>query len=219
MFYFLITFAALFTAFISFSATKNITETTLITAALLGLSIVIKWLFFSNTQNKHKQQSQQTQPQKPQKQSQITKTQQEETIQQKPENNNKTTQGGVYEWPETGKYEFEIVGESYYQPAISKIYQSWISIYQTGDIIQPLDAYLIPDNDNKYDDKAVRIDINNHTVGHLNRDNARSFRRRLGAKKMTGKITKCKAIITGGHTLKDGKTAHYGVILDLKPFE
>lgn len=219
MFYFLLTFAALFTAFISFTATGSTTKATLITAALLSLSIVIRWLFFSNTQNKPKPQSQQTQPQNFQPQSQTIKPQQEEKAQQNPEKNNQTTSSTVYEWPEIGDYEFEIVGESYYQPAISKIYQSWISIYQAGDIVQPLDAYLIPDNNNQYDNKAVRVDINNQTVGHLNRGDARSFRRRLGGKKMTGQITKCKAIITGGHTLKDGKTAHYGVMLDLKPFE
>ena len=78
-------------------------------------------------------------------------------------------------------------------------------------------ALLIPDNGNKYDDKAVRVDIEGMTVGHLSREDARSFRRRLGAKKLTGQITSCKAIVCGGG-VRNGEKWKYGVSLNIKEF-
>lgn len=124
-----------------------------------------------------------------------------------------TTQGEIFKWPETGVYDFEIVGESYYQTALKK----HAGEHGLDGTDKKCVAFLIPDDNNKYDDKAVRIDIGIDTVGHLSRDDARSFRRRLGAKKLTGQITSCSALIKGGFA-KNGAQVGYGIWLDLKEF-
>lgn len=208
MYYYLTAFIAFASVMILINNT-SIANTIIYTSAIVGLMILSKWLFPS-------------QPRKSRQSRPATKTKpasNQTAQQQRPAKNRYTIPEQIHEWPQLNEFDFDIVGEQYYQPAISKIYQSWVSNHKEGDIVDPLDAYLIPDDNNPYDDKAVRVDIDNYTVGHLNRDDARSFRRRLGAKKLTGQITKCKATITGGHELKNGNTASYGVALDLKPFE
>lgn len=125
-----------------------------------------------------------------------------------------------FAWPPLMEFDFEVVGESHYQDAIEKIAKLQEAKYTNNPDaeIQELTAYLIPDDNNPYDDKAVRIDIDGMQVGHLSREDARSFRRRLGAKKLTGQITTCGAKLIGGY-VKDGKQLSYGVVLDIKPFE
>lgn len=129
------------------------------------------------------------------------------------------TNSNIYAWPGLMEYDFEVVGESYYQEAIKKIAKQQEAKYANNQDakIEPLTAYLIPDDYNQYDDKAVRVDIHGMQVGHLSREDARSFRRRLGAKKLTGQITTCGALITGGH-IKNGKQADYGIALDIEQF-
>lgn len=217
MFYYFLSWGALFVAFISFTATGSIKETIQVTAALVGLTIITKWLFFSDNQNKPKPQFQQPQPQAPQPQSQKIKPAQEKTTQQKPAKKqpHHPTPNTTHEWPEIGEYEFEVVGESHYQHTIRQLAGDHDEYGAQTECI----AALIPENTNPYDNKAVRVDINGMTVGYLNKFDARSFRRRLGTKKLTGQTTTCGALIKGGFTMKDGQIAHYGVALDLKLFE
>ncbi|MCH9638176.1 MAG: hypothetical protein K0U40_01660, partial [Betaproteobacteria bacterium] len=88
-----------------------------------------------------------------------------------------------------------------------------------NNVMPTFTAYLIPDDTNENDDKAVRVDINGAQVGNLSRENARSFRRRLRAKKLSVQITSCQAIITGiGNHEQDGQEKHYSVKLNIKPF-
>jgi hypothetical protein len=121
-----------------------------------------------------------------------------------------------FEWPYSGNFDFEIVGESYYQAALKNLVGDPDKHGTTGE----LTAHLIPEDQNPHDDKAVRVDINGYTVGYMSRDDARSFRRRLTNKKLTSKVTSCKAVILGGgiHT-QTKQNLSYGVWLDLKPFE
>ena len=121
----------------------------------------------------------------------------------------------VMHWPSLGNFEFEVVGESNYQNEIRSIVGDHGDESPPGQYI----AKLIPENDNKFDNLAVRVDINEMTVGYLSKEDARSFRRRLSAKKHSGKVTTCDAGVTGGFLMKDGNRANYGVSLDLKPFE
>ncbi|SFK75067.1 hypothetical protein SAMN05216302_101458 [Nitrosomonas aestuarii] len=200
---FVITFIAFFSALI-LMVTTSTANAILYTIAIVGFLLTLKWLFASHPVHSTANS----------KSAQIPKPSKEATVSTK---NHYTLPGELYEWPQLNEYEFEVVGESYYQPAISRIHEEWVANHESV-AIPPLDAHLIPDDNNPYDDKAVRIDINQYTVGHLSRDDARSFRRRLGAKKMTGQITKCKAIITGGHDLANGQQASFGVSLDIKPF-
>jgi hypothetical protein len=117
----------------------------------------------------------------------------------------------VHRWPSLGRFEFEVVGESNYQNAIH-------SIAETNASAQCL-AMIVPEDDNKFDQLAVRIDIQNKTVGYMSRDDARSFRKLLSKKKISGKVTSCDAAIIGGFVLRDGSKASYGVTLDIKPFD
>lgn len=118
----------------------------------------------------------------------------------------------TFVWPNPGQFNFAIVGESNYQHAINLI------VSRQSEDRQIHAAHLIPEDENEYDDKAIRVDIDGRTVGYLSRDSARSFRRRLSKNKLSGKTTGCRAVIIGGHTLPSGKTASYGVWLDLKGF-
>lgn len=120
-----------------------------------------------------------------------------------------------FAWPKLMDYDFKVVVESYYQDSLRRIAEQQENNPSAG--IKPLTAHLIPCEANQHDDKVVRIDINGVQVGHLSHQDAKSFRRRLGAKKLTGQITTCGAIITGRQT-KDGKILSYGIVLDIKPF-
>lgn len=98
--------------------------------------------------------------------------------------------------------EFEVVGESHYQGNIKRL-------SNLNDLI----AYLIPEESNPHDKKAVRVDINKLTVGYLAKEDAREFRKKLTKNKLGTSITRCKASITGGGE-SNGKKYMYGVELD-----
>ena len=66
--------------------------------------------------------------------------------------------------------------------------------------------------------KGATSDIHNRTVGYLNREQARSFHRRLDEKRLSNRITTCNAIITGGGEV-NGEILDYSVKLDIEPFE
>lgn len=124
-----------------------------------------------------------------------------------------------YAWPESGQFAFAVAAESY-QGAIHQLAQKNAIGPDEGSDPKAriLKAHLIPDNDNPYDSNAVRIDIDNRTIGHLNRDQARSFRRRLDEKGIPDQITTCNVVITKNGEIND-KTVSYGVRLDIQPFE
>ena len=121
----------------------------------------------------------------------------------------------VYDWPSLGDFDFEVVGESYCQKAIERL------AGEHGDQSPDLrvKAVLVPVSNNPHDDKAVRVEVDGYLVGHLSRENARSFRRRLGAKKLGAVPTGCDALIVGGFLMDSGSRASYGVCLDIKPFD
>ncbi|CAG0966473.1 hypothetical protein MTYP_01020 [Methylophilaceae bacterium] len=105
----------------------------------------------------------------------------------------------------------DVVGESHYQRALEKL----AGEHGPRGASTKCTAWLVPEDDNPYDNKAVRVDIEGHTVGYLDRDEARTFRRRLGAKKLTGQPTTCDAVIRGGYE-RNGKKMSYGVSLEIK---
>lgn len=120
----------------------------------------------------------------------------------------------IYRWPNRGEFDFEIVGESHYQPALRQL------AGEHGDESPDREytAMLVPEHNNPHDGYAVRVVVEGMTVGYLPRDDARSFRRRLSAKNMAIVPTCCAALIVGGFRLKNGLRAHYGVKLDINPF-
>lgn len=112
-----------------------------------------------------------------------------------------------------GSFSFEVVGESHYQAAFSAIYGS-----KTEDGLDEIAvAQLVLEDDNKHDNKAVRVEIENRTVGYLPRGVAREFRKAVGdnssAKGYQAFLVDAR--VKGGWDRGGGDTGHYGVWLDL----
>jgi hypothetical protein len=105
-----------------------------------------------------------------------------------------------------GKFEFDIVGEGSYQPALRAI-----AGRKTEEGVEHhCTAVLILEDSNPYDDKAVRVDIDGRTVGYLSRKHARQYRKQVPVGTMT-----VDAMIVGGWNRGGGDVGHYGVKLDL----
>ena len=96
-----------------------------------------------------------------------------------------------------GLYDFNIVGESYYQYALEEICGDKTINGHQKEVI----AILIHEDDNPKDDKAIRVDIEGMTVGYLDRKFAREYRRRLSEAGYPGLTAACNALITGGWRL------------------
>lgn len=119
-----------------------------------------------------------------------------------------TSTGGLFAWPELGEFKFEVEEDARFQNALVSLANG------SAKAKAVVTANLVPEDNNPDDDRSVRIDINDTTVGYMRRDNARSFRRRLSAKKMKDQTTACGAIVTS----RGGQNKVYSVFLDLKPF-
>jgi len=134
---------------------------------------------------------------------------------------NKPVEMTEFRWSDDGNFNFAVVGESFYQKDLKVLVgeheDKGCRIYGV--------ATLYPEDDNPHDNKAVAVYVKTvenqpgRQVGHLSRRDARSFRRRLGRKKLTGKGTLCDAVIVGGRLNKKGIRQSYGVWLDMKPFD
>lgn len=121
----------------------------------------------------------------------------------------------AHHWPGKSEFDVEVVGESFYADSIRAIANN--SDGEHADY-QGL-ALLVPNDLNPYDDKAVAVLIEGRQVGHLSRDEARQFRRRLSAKKLTGQTTSCDALIEWGGRGAGEKMLDYSIRLDMKPFD
>jgi hypothetical protein len=110
-----------------------------------------------------------------------------------------------------GKFSVQVVGESYYQKNLSKICGGF-----TKDGVEHITtAKLVHDDDNQYDNKAVRVEVSGMPVGHLNKSEARYFRNQMLANGHAGMPATCKAKITGGWDRGRGDIGYFGVALDL----
>lgn len=122
-------------------------------------------------------------------------------------------EAAAFRWPEDQNY-ISVVGESFYQDDLQRL----AGEHGKRSAKVNVTALIKPDDNNPHDDKAVSIWIKGLQVGHLSRDEARSFRRRLSQKGMTKQTTACSATIMGGRVMEDGQRASYGVLLHIKPF-
>jgi len=120
-----------------------------------------------------------------------------------------------FHWNGKGDFEFEVVGESNYQRAL----ESLAGEHGTESAEAHHTATLILEDSNPHDPKAVAVQVAGRTVGYLAREDARSYRRRLGQKRLSGVDATCDAIVVGGGTRRSGEKLFYGVKLDIKPFE
>jgi len=107
------------------------------------------------------------------------------------------------------------VGEAQYQSVIQRL----AGDHASGGADAQHEAELVPEDGNRHDPRAVAVKIQGMHVASFSRADARSFRRRLGQKGLSGQVTRCGACIAGGGTRRNGKKLLYGVKLDIKPFE
>lgn len=110
-----------------------------------------------------------------------------------------------------GTYSVDVVGESHYQEALEDICGGHTEKGHRLDV----DAFLVPEDDNPYDPKAVCIYIHEQIVGYLDRGTARSFRKQMAAAGAAGRAIKCSAIIVGGWDRGSRDKGHFGVKIDL----
>ena len=102
-------------------------------------------------------------------------------------------------------FDFEIVGESFYQDNLSKIVGG--KTFDGHD--EQVEAVLYPERNNPYDKNAVAVKIQNRQVGHLSKADASIYRKHFKTKKKY-----VEAIIVGGWDRKNGDEGHFGVKLD-----
>jgi hypothetical protein len=104
-----------------------------------------------------------------------------------------------------GDFAIDVVGVSQYQRVLEAAAAAGAS----------LDATLILEDSNPYDDQAVAVHIAGECAGYLSRANARAYRADLAAAGTPDLIVRCKAKIVGGFETRDGGRAHFGLKLDL----
>ncbi len=110
-----------------------------------------------------------------------------------------------------GSFDFDIVGESYYQDALERIVGGRTDESSEFECI----ASLVCEDDNPHDSNAVAVYINGQKVGHLARPVAAGFRdiqRRHG---WVGQIVTADAMIVGGWDRGGRGKGHFGVKLDI----
>lgn len=120
-----------------------------------------------------------------------------------------------FHWEGKGDFDFPVVGESNYQRALAK----FAGVHGKERARAKVCASLFLEDSNRYDPQAVAIQVESVTVGYLSREDARSYRRRLGQKGLTGVNATCDALIVGGGKNPKGETLFYGIQLDIKPFD
>lgn len=122
----------------------------------------------------------------------------------------------------TGSFDVKAVGTSRYQRALSAI-SEWryrraledpaTNVGGFNHIV--LWARLIHEDSNPHDHKAIRVDIDGLTVGYLDRERARYYRRKIRLAGFPCETSYCKARISGGWDRGAEDKGLFGVRLDL----
>jgi HIRAN domain len=111
----------------------------------------------------------------------------------------------------TGGMEVQVVGESSYQAALSRICGG-----KTGQSAElACVASLVPEPENAKDTNAIAVLIDGLKVGYLSREDAEGYQplmRTLSARGLTGQ---CEALIKGGWK-RPHSEGQFGVVLDLE---
>ncbi len=110
-----------------------------------------------------------------------------------------------------GSFVGEVVGESHYQKALTAICGG---VTPDG-ARHRCKAYLIPEDDNKFDANAIRVAIDGHTVGYLCREDAAYYRMLMRKRVVPRGMVGVEALILGGWDRGDGDRGHFGVRIDL----
>lgn len=113
-----------------------------------------------------------------------------------------------HRFPSEGAFQ-SIVGESNYQPAIEAVAGG-----RTPDgADQFTEAQLVLEDENRYDDQAVRVDIGGRPVGYLSRQDARKYRRVLEELGVGRVIGVCDAWVRGGWDRGPSDRGDFGVLI------
>ena len=115
------------------------------------------------------------------------------------------------ELPGPGEFRVEVVGESHYQQALEAICGGRCEEGHEYECT----AVLVLENNNPYDNKAVRVDIEGYCTGYLSRENARAYRKELKKAGYPNLTASCDAMIVGGWDRGRDDQGHFGVRLDL----
>lgn len=116
-------------------------------------------------------------------------------------------------------FPLEVLGESHYQQNIKDaiLYSVMVEKTDMSYKDEKLLASLVLEDENKADPgNAVRVEIDDKTVGYLNKDNAREYRsqlKKLGLEDTTGT---CQAAVYGKR-MNDKGAMIFGVYLALEP--
>lgn len=111
-------------------------------------------------------------------------------------------------------YDFEVVGESHYEDAISRIAgpkcRDGVELFTT--------AHLICEHDNPYDSNAVGVYIQGQKVASLSRADAVSYRQALDRFQLLDAIAEVEAVIEGGWQ-RGTREWNYTIRLDISQDE
>jgi hypothetical protein len=110
-----------------------------------------------------------------------------------------------------GTFDFDIVGESRYQSALSRICGGKSEEGYNKEV----KALMVMENDNPNDAEAVCVTIGGTKVGYLARKDAHQFRAAMKAVGLGERPLKVPAVIVGGWDRGNGDTGYFGVKLDL----
>lgn len=111
----------------------------------------------------------------------------------------------------SGEYQIDVAGESFYLGSFALL----CGPRSTESVHIDTRAQLRLQDDNPHDPSAVQVTISGHPVGHLKREHARAFRRRVKYGPLSvHEIFECAAVIVGGWANESG-SGHFGVRLDL----
>ena len=121
----------------------------------------------------------------------------------------------LFTWPSRRKFDFELVGAEYYQAEHQHIADNHRGKQLDG---LPLTAMLIPEDGNRLDDTAVRVDVDGLTVGYLSLVDSKGYHRRMAELKQKIRPTACDALLVASPSQANGTDTQYSVKLDVKPF-
>ncbi len=108
-----------------------------------------------------------------------------------------------------------VVGESHYQAALEHLCGGREKHGARHECV----ALLMPEDTNQFDPDAVRVDIDGLAVGYLSRPAAKRYRPIANQMRSEGKIGAASAVIVGGWDRGPEDRGHFGVQLDMNPYD
>lgn len=114
-------------------------------------------------------------------------------------------------------FDFDIVGESFYQDHLSSI----AGPKSDNGVNFECDAVVSCDNKNQHDKNAIAVTIAGLLVGYFPKKDSKEWRHMLAANGAREKDVRVKAVISGGWLRKSKNKVdegHYGVKLDIPTY-